>query len=278
METDNSKVLIIAGMGRSGTSVITQWINKCGLPVGDELLGAAIGNIEGHFEDMDFLKLHEEILVANKLSSTGLIAAETLKISAYQKNQLKNLVTAKNKLYPQWGWKEPRTCLFLNVYKELIPQAKYLIIIRDYKAVTASLLRRDFAYIEKDNRVKESDFFSSIFNYFKRKNIKRTYYRLHAEKYLKVCIAYYQEIIDALSNLSADNFLVVSPEYLKSADKKVYQYLTTLWKFNLKYIDFNSIFKKELLHKKNEVAQFIKDKTLLKKAQYLEDKIKQFIK
>ena len=58
-------------MGRSGTSVITQWINKCGLSVGEELLGSAIGNVEGHFEDMDFLLIHEEILISNKLSWMG---------------------------------------------------------------------------------------------------------------------------------------------------------------------------------------------------------------
>ena len=74
IKNKNANIIMIVGMGQSGTSVITQWINKCGLPVGDELLGPAMGNVEGHFKEMDFLKIHEAILISNNLPSTGLIS------------------------------------------------------------------------------------------------------------------------------------------------------------------------------------------------------------
>ena len=54
-----SKILIIVGMHRSGTSLITQWLYRCGLSIGNKLAPADIGNVEGYFEDSDFLKLHE---------------------------------------------------------------------------------------------------------------------------------------------------------------------------------------------------------------------------
>ena len=68
-----NKTLIIAGMHRSGTSLITHWLNECGLQLGDDFLGAGLGNVDGHYEDLEFLKLHEEILEANNLPATGLM-------------------------------------------------------------------------------------------------------------------------------------------------------------------------------------------------------------
>ena len=59
----NNKVLIVAGMHRSGTSVIAQWLQRCGLCLGENLLGPAIGNNEGHFEDTDFVFLHDILIV-----------------------------------------------------------------------------------------------------------------------------------------------------------------------------------------------------------------------
>jgi hypothetical protein len=49
-------------MHRSGTSLISQWLSHCGLHLGERLLGPGIGNAEGHFEDLDFLEFHEQIL------------------------------------------------------------------------------------------------------------------------------------------------------------------------------------------------------------------------
>ncbi|HJT73097.1 MAG TPA: hypothetical protein VJ720_03740, partial [Chitinophaga sp.] len=61
----NNKVLVITGMHRSGTSLITQWLYRCGLHVGDNFMGAGIGNEDGHFEDLDFYNWHRNILNDN---------------------------------------------------------------------------------------------------------------------------------------------------------------------------------------------------------------------
>ena len=63
-----SKVVVIVGMHRSGTSLITQWLQRCGLFIGDSLEGPGVGNVQGHFEDIDFLQLHQELLLKKKLS------------------------------------------------------------------------------------------------------------------------------------------------------------------------------------------------------------------
>ena len=108
-----SNVLIIAGMHRSGTSLMAQWLNKCGLNLGDYLLGSGVGNSKGHFEDMDFYQLHEAILSQNSLNYR-VNTNDEIQLSEYHKIRAESIITLKSKLHDQWGWKEPRTCLFLT--------------------------------------------------------------------------------------------------------------------------------------------------------------------
>src|SRR3569833_426433 len=138
------KVLIVTGMHRSGTSLVTNWLYHSWLQVGECLVGANAGNKEGHYEDVEFLRIHEEILATNGYPTTGLIYHKPVEISEYQLEKLKAVLEVKERHFEQWGWKEPRTCLFLNTYQKLIPGAKNLVIVRDYAAVVNSLLKRDF--------------------------------------------------------------------------------------------------------------------------------------
>lgn len=143
------RTLIIAGMHRSGTSLISNWLTKCGLQLGEQLLGPGWGNEDGHFEDVEFLKMHEEVLNNNHLPSSGLTDVQIDTFSIYEKEKLKSIIKIKQQLYDQWGWKDPRTCLFLDVYQELLPEACYLIILRDYQSVVSSLLRREFKEVDQ---------------------------------------------------------------------------------------------------------------------------------
>src|SRR4051812_35790172 len=130
-----NKVLVILGMHRSGTSLTAQWLHMCGLHIGDRLVGAGRGNKEGHFEDRDFLDLHRSILTSYNLPDTGLVSEYDLDLNNMQQERVKGLITFKNSLYEEWGWKEPRTCLFLQQYRHVLPAAKYFILLRDYNSV-----------------------------------------------------------------------------------------------------------------------------------------------
>ena len=59
-----SQLLIITGMHRSGTSLITSILQQSGLPIGEQLLPAAEGNPRGFFEDQAFMLLHQAMLHA----------------------------------------------------------------------------------------------------------------------------------------------------------------------------------------------------------------------
>lgn len=271
----SSQTLVIAGMHRSGTSLVTNWLHRCGLQVGESLLEEGPSNAEGHFEDMEFLKMHEEILAGNGLPSTGLIAGEEINISDYQLEKLKAIIKVKRDHFKQWGWKEPRTCLFLDVYKELLPEAEYLVIMRDYQSVTNSLLKRDF--VEMDVAYGKRSFFTRLKWAFKKEYKKRKLYRKRAEDYLKVWIDYNEHILSFLEKLSPEQYLVVNYTLLETNDRKVFSFLTGKWGFDLKFVPFKKVFKENLISSVPDLSPYIEDKSLITRASALEKEFDKYM-
>jgi hypothetical protein len=271
-----SKTLIVVGMHRSGTSLITSWLSRCGLQVGECLLEGAPSNVEGHFEDMEFLRIHEEILISNHLPSSGLIHDKEIDVSIYQMKKLESIIKVKNQLYKQWGWKEPRTCLFLNIYRELLPRSKYIIILRDYQSVINSLLKRDFFEIEK--RYMARNFFQRlIWIYFRKAGRKEKFYINNATYYLKVWIAYNEHILEMLKHLQADDYIVINYSLLEKNDQQVFSFLTDKWKFVLQYFSFNEVYKENLITHSVDLDPFLSDKVLQHKAMGLENAFKSYM-
>jgi hypothetical protein len=264
--------LIIAGMHRSGTSLISNWLNRCGLPLGETLMGSAPSNQEGHFEDMEFIKLHEEILVDNHLPHTGLIEDPHIDISMYHMEKLKSVISLKNKLHEQWGWKDPRTCLFLDTYKQLLPDAKYLVIIREYHSVVSSLLQRDFSDME-EKYLKRKFFGRMIWKYFRRERRLRSFFGEQSGHYLKVWIAYNEELLKLIETLPQEAYLVLNYNMLKENSDSIFNYLKDQWHIALNPISFADVFKQKLINKPVDTDSFIVDKALISKAEDLQNEL-----
>ena len=138
----HSPVLVVGGMHRSGTSLVASLCHGAGLYLGHRLMGAAHGNPAGHFEDLDFVELHERILVANGLGGDGFTADATPAVPDGLRDQASALVAARRGLAAPWGWKDPRTVLLLEFWAELIPEARFLFVVRPPWEVADSLFRR----------------------------------------------------------------------------------------------------------------------------------------
>ncbi|MGZ3766839.1 MAG: sulfotransferase [Mucilaginibacter sp.] len=271
-----SKTLMVVGMHRSGTSLITNWLYRCGLQVGEHLVEANDGNVEGHFEDVEFLRMHEEILASNDLSMAGMVYDKEINISVYQIEKLKSVIKIKNRRYKQWGWKEPRTCLFLDTYRELLPQSKYLVIVRDYTSVVNSLLKREFGAIER-KYFSRGLFGRFIWTKFRRYRRKQKYYRDNAERFLKVWIEYNEHILSTLKVLAPEDYLVINYALLEEFDQQVFFCLTKKWRFALQYFSFKEVYKENLISGTIDLSPFISDKELLSKAKNLQNAFEQYI-
>ncbi|OMP75609.1 sulfotransferase [[Flexibacter] sp. ATCC 35208] len=268
----NNNVLVITGMHRSGTSLITQWLHKCGLHLGEQFLGAGIGNTDGHFEDLDFVTAHQQILLALFDSGDGTIDTPICDISAAQQQSLHTLVQKKQQAQRQWGWKDPRTCLFLRTYREFLPNAKYLVILRDYRSVVSSLVSRhhkktDLKYAAKGG-IRQF-----IWKYFKRDLRKKKLLQAYSEAYLKTWILYNKEIHQHLLLQPEGTYLVVDQTRLSATNQEIFDHLTKEWQLDLNYHDFAKVYKEKLLSEVWDVATYVKDKSLLAEAEALQAKL-----
>jgi hypothetical protein len=266
------RTLIIAGMHRSGTSLISHWLAKCGLQLGEKQLGPGLGNADGHFEDVEFLKIHEEVLANNNLPASGLTDVQVDSFSIYEKEKLKGIIKIKQQLYDQWGWKDPRTCLFLDVYQELLPDACYLIILRDYQSVVSSLLRREFKQTDEKHMARK--YLSRLWwKKFQRHNRLNEYYNARSAEFLKIWIAYNQDILKCIKKLNSGSFMVINYSMLNKADTQLFSFLKNSWNFSLKYFRFKDIFKENQIGEDIDIEPYIADKTLIYSAKQLQDEL-----
>src|SRR5689334_11363908 len=82
------KVLIITGMHRSTTSLITQWLRRCGLFIGER----SPGNAHSEVEDPDFLRVHEQLLKSRRFSTAGLVHKPIPQLTCQEVEQLRALI------------------------------------------------------------------------------------------------------------------------------------------------------------------------------------------
>lgn len=144
----SSTPLIVAGMHRSGTSLMTAVVGALGVDLGDRLLDGDIHNAKGYFEDVDFLEFQRKVLQSrspvNDLGwpDWGWTESETINLSHLEEYvpEAQSLIEVRQNR-ELWGWKDPRTTLLLDFWAELLPNARYLLVYRFPWDVADSVLR-----------------------------------------------------------------------------------------------------------------------------------------
>ena len=137
-----TRPLVITGMHRSGTSLVASLFAGAGVNVGTRLIGASRGNDRGHWEDLDFYEFHARVLEANGVGSEGFSCAADLIVPPPLRDEAVAVVAAKAAAATPWGWKDPRTTLFLEFWQSLLPEAVFVFVFRSPWEVADSLFRR----------------------------------------------------------------------------------------------------------------------------------------
>lgn len=139
--------VVIAGMHRSGTSMVTRLLNLCGLYLGDEqnLLSPTKDNPEGFWENAQFQNMNDQILASfgggwdiPPVLQTGWETSPHLTAIADKAKLVIKEISQQN---PVWGWKDPRNSLTLPFWKKLVLNPKIIVCIRNPFEVSHSLLR-----------------------------------------------------------------------------------------------------------------------------------------
>lgn len=149
MKKTTTKTFVILGMHRSATSLIAGALNNFGVNMGEKLLGGR-GDPKKripHFEDLEFLRLNEEILFQAGGSWDN--PPPERKILALKEKfapKIKSLIERKKGL---WGWKDPRTTLTIKLYLPYLKNPHFICCFREPIEVAKSLYRRQKMPIKK---------------------------------------------------------------------------------------------------------------------------------
>jgi len=144
-----SSILVITGHPRSGTSFTASLLQSAGLHIGQKLMAPGHGNIKGFFEDLDVVGFHEAVLRSRGIHHVGWTVEEDIPVDVTFINKAQELVS-KNAAFPVWGWKDPRTTLFLDFWEQLLPEANFLLLYRAPWEVADSIYRRGDELFEEE--------------------------------------------------------------------------------------------------------------------------------
>jgi hypothetical protein len=142
--------LIVVGMHRSGTSLAASLLASAGMSAGDRLMEGNWSNPRGHFEDLDFVELHMAALERLSLHRDGWSLTEVRALPADLAGHACWLVDQKAKPGRPWCFKDPRATLFVRMWLELVPAAKFLVVFRPPWEVVDSLYRRGDSVFDDD--------------------------------------------------------------------------------------------------------------------------------
>lgn len=147
-----SKLIVVLGMHRSGTSAITRGLQVMGVELGARLMPpVAAVNAKGFWEDIDITELNVKILDAlaldwHYISPITDDDIEKLRTEGYF---LKAVELLREKIgnAPVYGFKDPRVAKLLPFWKQVFAhyglQTSYLIALRHPLSVAKSLAKRD---------------------------------------------------------------------------------------------------------------------------------------
>lgn len=141
-------VVCIAGMHRSGTSMVAKLLSQCGIYLGGEedLMPRDNYNVDGYWENLGFVEINDSLLSyfsgTWSLPPTSDITFDISQIPEALTRKAQSLIQRfEGKSF--WGWKDPRNSITLPFWQQLIPNLKFIVCLRNPLEVAQSLFSRD---------------------------------------------------------------------------------------------------------------------------------------
>jgi len=150
------RIIVVAGMHRSGTSAMTRGLQALGVNLGEQLLPAALNdNEKGFFEDIEVNQLNIDLLHAldSNWDAFPAIPAHVFCQERLEPYRVRAAHIIADKMVGDrpLGLKDPRMARLLPFWQSAFAHNKaevsYVIAVRNPMSVAQSLMRRDgFAY------------------------------------------------------------------------------------------------------------------------------------
>lgn len=137
----------VVGMHRSGTSAVTRAINLLGVPLGraDDIYSAQ-DNPSGHWESRTLCALNDVILRTFGGFDMAMPQMPRSWLQSRRAEHFRGVMRATfDDVYrgERWLWKDPRICLTLPLWRQVLNDFCVVYVVRDAGPVTRSLHRRE---------------------------------------------------------------------------------------------------------------------------------------
>ena len=131
--TEDSRAIVVLGMHRSGTSVITEIVKELGSYAGrpDELGAADLFNPTGYWEHREAVQLDNEMLAGVTDEQRPAFVERARRIGQSLRGR------------GSYVLKDPRMCLLFPIWREALGEPVCVLAWREPLAVAKSLLKRD---------------------------------------------------------------------------------------------------------------------------------------
>ena len=239
-----NKVLLIVGMGRSGTSLTASWLRSCGLHIGSDFGKVQTGNVKGSWEDQGVRRIHSEILKANSIGSWFDVHKKEIVFPEDLIQPSKDIINKKNAKHEQWGFKDPLSALVIKDWHNLISNAEFLFVYRNYNLTVDSIKRME-QKIQKTRRNKIAGMMNSILWKFGFKDEVK-----FQNKCLTAWKRYNFELLDYFKTNEVP-FNIVNASELSTNAERIIRELNQKG-FDLKYNSLDKVFDSSI-YNKNDV-------------------------
>jgi Sulfotransferase family len=124
--------VLILGLSRCGTSYLASFLRANGVDLGANLGQAGYVNPRGFFEDRSIVDFHRKLLAKGDPRGADIPLLATPTGPAPNAAEEEEAVRILESLARPglWGWKDPRTLLFMDFWLGLLPDARLIIPIR----------------------------------------------------------------------------------------------------------------------------------------------------
>jgi len=170
----NNIPVIITGMHRSGTSLLSKILMNQGVFMGSKLdsnsesiffqrinkwILSCIGSSWDNPRTLKDLENEDIDVITNRLNKV-LNSRFSKSLFLGKKNLLYN--KSFNKMDTIWGWKDPVNTFTLSIWKQIFPNSKIININRHPLDVSASLIKREANLKDRDKESLFPEFLSSL--------------------------------------------------------------------------------------------------------------------
>jgi hypothetical protein len=128
-------IYVVLGMHKSGTTLIAEVLHHSGISIVDDSDTNLDYDKGNKYERTSTKAVNHELLGSDGSFSLNVLAAKQLKASPELRQRMQQLVGDIGKTHPDWGFKDPRTCLTYPLWASVLPPHKLIVVYRSPREV-----------------------------------------------------------------------------------------------------------------------------------------------